>query len=49
MREEDSKTAIKVFVKQKISRDKLAKSELIPEQLDGFPTDVEVLAPLRAN
>ena len=43
------KTAIKVFVKQKISRDKLAKSELIPEQLDGFPTDVEVLAPLRAN
>ena len=41
--------AIKVFVKQKISCDKLAESELIPEQLEGVPTDVEVLAPLRAN
>lgn len=42
-------TAIKVFVKEKISRDNLAASELIPEQLEGVPTDVEVLAPLRAN
>ena len=40
------KTAIKIFVRKKKPVENLAEEELIPSELDGFPTDVEELAPL---
>ena len=41
--------AIKIFVRQKIPIKELTDEETIPEELDGFPTDVEELAPLHAQ
>ena len=41
--------AIKIFVRQKVPKDELTDGETIPKELDGFPTDVEELAPLRAQ
>ena len=40
------KLAIKIFVRRKKPSAVLADNELIPLELDGFPTDVEELAPL---
>lgn len=33
--------SIKVYVSSKLERTKLSTGELIPEKLDGYPTDVE--------
>lgn len=41
--------AIKVYVDQKVSRDKLAEKELVPPDLDEIPTDVELISELRAR
>lgn len=38
-------TAIKVFVSKKVDRSKLEAHECVPDDLDGVPTDVEVLGP----
>jgi hypothetical protein len=42
-------TAIKVFVSRKLPLSDLAEGEAVPEQLDGFETDVEVMEPLSAR
>ena len=38
-------TAIKVFVSQKVDQDELEARDRVPDELDGVPTDVEVLGP----
>ena len=38
--------AIKVFVSRKMSLSDLSKDERIPEEIEGFPTDVEAVGPL---
>lgn len=40
--------AIKVYVSRKLPKEELSESELVPEQIEGIPTDVEQQAPLRA-
>lgn len=42
---ETGRTAIKVFVSRKVSKSELADDEIIPETIEGFPTDVEVIGP----
>ena len=42
-------TAVKVFVSRKVRREELAEEERIPERLEGFPTDVELMGPLTAG
>ncbi len=42
-------TAIKVFVSCKLPLSELTEGDAVPEQLDGFETDVEVMEPLRAQ
>ena len=39
--------AIKVYVTQKV--DSLPEKDRIPEFLEGYPTDVEIMKPLRAK
>ncbi len=41
--------SIKVFVARKLPLEELAEDERIPEELEGIPTDVEFMAPLRAR
>ena len=41
--------AIKVYVSRKLPLSTLAPDERIPESLDGIPTDVELMAPMRAR
>ena len=41
--------AIKVYVGQKVPDSMLCESDRIPSSLEGVPTDVEVLGPLRAQ
>lgn len=41
--------AIKVFVSRKLPLAELATHERVPETVGGIPTDVEVMAPLRAR
>lgn len=41
--------AIKVFVSRKVGLAELTDSERIPGNLEGIPTDVEQMAPLRAR
>ena len=41
--------AIKVFVRRKVPLSDLAPDERIPESIEGIPTDVQVIAPLRAR
>ena len=38
-------TAIKVFVSKKVEQNELATHDRVPAELDGVPTDVEVLGP----
>jgi hypothetical protein len=38
-------TAIKVFVSKKVDSSELEEQDCVPSQLDGVPTDVEVLGP----
>ena len=38
-------TAIKVFVSKKVDQDDLEANDRVPTELDGVPTDVEVLGP----
>ncbi|MFT4552320.1 MAG: hypothetical protein ACI9S8_000945 [Chlamydiales bacterium] len=33
--------SIKVYVSSKVERNQLSTKELVPEKLDGYPTDVE--------
>ena len=40
-------TAIKVFVLRKLPPAQLSDEDLIPETLEGFPTDVEVISSLK--
>ncbi len=40
--------AIKVYVNRKVPPENLKESEIIPQELDGIPTDVEEQAPMRA-
>ena len=46
---EVGKIAVKVFVLRKVPLESLAEDERIPEVIEGIPTDVEVLAPLKAR
>ena len=41
--------AIRVFVSRKIEAEALAPKERIPRELDGYPTDVEVMSALEAK
>jgi hypothetical protein len=41
-------TAIKVFVSRKVPLSDLAQDESVPEQIEGFQTDVEVMERLKA-
>ena len=41
-------TAIKVYVSRKVPLSDLAQNERIPEQIEGFQTDVEVMGRLKA-
>lgn len=41
--------AIKVFVSRKVPLEQLQPHEVVPRELDGVPTDVEVLASLAAR
>ena len=41
--------AVKVYVDKKVALEDLAESERIPGELDGIPTDVEVIGELRAR
>lgn len=41
--------AIKVFVSRKLPLAELAPHERVPETVAGIPTDVEIMAPLRAR
>ena len=41
--------ALKVFVSRKVPPGSLGPGEAVPPACDGVPTDVEVLAPLRAS
>jgi hypothetical protein len=41
-------TAIKVFVSRKVPLADLAEDERVPEQIEGFQTDVEVMERLKA-
>ena len=41
--------AVKVFVTRKVPAAELSDAESIPEDLEGFPTDVEVIDKLRAR
>lgn len=38
-------TAIKVFVSKKVDQGDLEAQDRVPTELDGVPTDVEVLGP----
>lgn len=40
--------ALKIYVKHKISKDKLLKKHLIPERLEGAETDVEETGGVKA-
>ena len=40
--------AIKVYVRRKVPEQELAEAELVPETIEGVPTDVEEQAPMRA-
>ncbi len=42
-----SEMVLRVFVSHKFSVEDLAEHERIPGELEGIPTDVEVMAPLR--
>ena len=41
--------AIKVFVSQKVPLDSLPADQRIPEDIEGIPTDVEVMDSLKAR
>ena len=41
--------AIKVYVRRKVPKEQLAEGECIPDGIDGIPTDVEEMAPMRAH
>lgn len=43
-----SNLAIKVYVSRKLPKEKLSESDLVPERIEGIPTDVEQQAPMRA-
>ena len=47
--QETGQMAIKVFVRRKVSKKSLTIEETIPGELDGFPTDVVMLDPLKAQ
>lgn len=40
--------AIKVYVSQKVPRERLPPDACVPAQIEGVPTDVEVQSPLQA-
>ena len=42
-------TAIKVFVSRKLPPSDLPQAQCVPEQIEGFETDVEVMDRLRAR
>ena len=44
-----SEMAIKVFVNRKIPLSELGEKDRIPESIEGVPTDVEVIGPLKAR
>ncbi len=46
---ETGQTAIKVFVSRKAPLGELANDQIIPNTLEGYPTDVEVIGSLRAR
>jgi len=41
--------AVKVYVSKKVPLDELAPEDRVPSELDGFPTDVELLGPLQSR
>ncbi len=41
--------ALKVFVSKKIDVSELAEADVVPAELEGFPTDVEAIPELRAR
>lgn len=41
--------AIKIFVLKKVSKNQLTNQDILPTELDGYPTDVDELVPLKAN
>lgn len=46
--EPTERMAIKVYVRKKVPERELPAEAVIPPELDGYPTDVEEQAPLRA-
>ncbi len=46
---EAGEIVVKVYVSRKVLRESLPESEQVPEEIEGIPTVVEVLAPLKAR
>ena len=47
--ERNGETVIKVLVRQKVAAERLEPAERIPEELAGFPCDVEEIGVVQAN
>jgi hypothetical protein len=47
--ERGGEPVIKVFVEQKVPESALAEDERVPESLDGYEVDVEVIGEVRAE